>query len=350
MSSGGVGDELTRAGTNVCDLGNESADNAACRVRPSRRSPSPTTPPSRSDLLAALLVMLAAAAFGLIRVQSANLPWHLATARLAFETGHWPATNTFSYTFPTYPAYQQYPVFQAAAWGAFRAGGWGALSLLASVGWIAALLLIVRWAGPFSDAIVLHPLWILALYALQRRMVLRPDLFTMLALGGELLALRAYARGRRWAIGAVPIVHLAWVNSHQLFPLSLVVQALFVGHLALVRRFPALRDDPGESPPPWAPAAGALVASTLLSFTTPLGWRIVEAPWRTATSLSVFRETVAEFHRIWTLPLELGLAIMTGLPAAFALWRTRRRPHPFDIGLWLMSLALVLAAVRGLMF
>ena len=59
--------------------------------------------------------MIAAVAFAVIRVQPVNLPWHLATARLAEATGHWPSVNTFSYTFPEHPVYQQYPAFQAVA-------------------------------------------------------------------------------------------------------------------------------------------------------------------------------------------------------------------------------------------
>jgi hypothetical protein len=94
----------------------------------------------------------------------------------------------------------------------------------------------------------------------------------------------------------------------------------------------------------------ALAASVALCFATPLGIEILHAPARTAQSLAIFRHSVAEFRRVWTMPLEFGLTLMTGLPALWALWRTRRTPSVFDLGLWLLSLALVLAAVRGLMF
>ncbi len=47
---------------------------------------------------------------------------------------------------------------------------------------------------------------------------------------------------------------------------------------------------------------------------------------------------------------ELALALATGVPAAWALWRTRRATPLFEVGLWLLSLALVVSAVRGLMF
>ena len=147
------------------------------------------------------LIGIAAVALSLVRAMAVNLPWHLATARLAFETGHWPALNTFSYTFPGYPVFQQYPAFQATVWAAFRAAGWEGLSVLTSVGWVAAFLLFVRWAGTFRQGARFHVLWILALLALQRRMMLRPDMFTMIALGVELLALDAFRRGRTRGAG-----------------------------------------------------------------------------------------------------------------------------------------------------
>ena len=128
------------------------------------------------------LLIITGVALALIRVMAVNLPWHLATARLALETGHWPVANTFSYTFPDYPLYQQYPAFQAVMWAIFRVAGWTGLSAATAVGWVAAFLLVARWAGPLRQGARFHVLWMLALWALQRRMVLRPDMFTLLAL------------------------------------------------------------------------------------------------------------------------------------------------------------------------
>jgi hypothetical protein len=303
--------------------------------------------PTRLDWLGGALVVIAAVAFAVIRVQAVNLPWHLATARLAHETGHWPSVNTFSYTFPDHPVYQQYPAFQATLYALLRAGGWGAISLASGLGWVAVLLLFVRWAGPFRAGAVVHAFWMLGLYALWRRMMVRPDLFSMVALGIELCALDAYARGRRRALALVPLAHLLWVNSHQLYPLSLLVQGFFVAHVLALRTRFFRRPSP---PPPIAPVLLALGASIALTFATPLGLEILQGPARTARSLAVFRGSVAEFRRVWEMPLELGLTLVTGIPAVYALLRARRRVDPFDVLVWLVSLALVLAAVRGLMF
>ena len=304
--------------------------------------------PTRLDWFAAALVVVAALAFAFIRVQPINLPWHLATARLAHATGHWPARNTFSYTFPDHPVFQQYPIFQGAMYAALRLGGWRALSLVGGIGWTAVFLLFVRWAGPWRDGAVLHAFWMLALCALWRRMMLRPDLFSMLALGLELVSLDAYSGGRRAGLVGLPLSHFVWVNSHQLWPLSLVVQGLYVVHLLALRTrfFRHLR----REAPPLGPVLGAVAVSVALTFATPLGLDIWWAPVRTATSLALFRDHVAEFQRVWRMPLELGLALVTGVPAAWALWRARRLVEPFDVLLWLLSLALVVSAVRGLMF
>jgi hypothetical protein len=305
--------------------------------------------PTRAAWFAAALVVLAAFAFALIRVQAINLPWHIATARFAHETGHWPARNTFSYTFPDHPVFQQYPAFQATVYWLLRAGGWPALSLLTGLGWTLVVLLFVRWAGPWRQGAALHVLWMLGVCALWRRMMLRPDLFSMLALGMLLVALDAYARTRRAAIAlvAVPLAHLFWVNSHQLWPLSLVAQGLFVAHVIALRRRWFISE---SAPPALAPALIAFALSVGLTFATPLGIDILWGPARTAKSLAVFRAEVAEFKRVWTMPLEFSLALATGVPAVWALSRARRRAAPFDVLVWLLSLALVVSAVRGLMF
>ena len=137
----------------------------------------------------------------------------------------------------------------------------------------------------------------------------------------------------------MPLAHLLWTNSHQLWPLSLVIQALFAADMARQRDWRR------------AKLAGlALAASVLLTFATPLASRSCTRrpapPCRCRCSAS----TSDEFHRVWTMSHELTLSLILGVPAAWTLWRTRRTWALFDLGLWLLSLALLLSAVRGLMF
>jgi hypothetical protein len=300
--------------------------------------------------LAAAAILLALVAFALIRVQAVDVPWHLATARLAQATGHWPTRNTFSFTFPDFPLYQQYPAFQAVVYAIFERWSWSGLSVFACAGWAVVFLAFVRWAGPWAAARARPLLWMLGLHALQRRMILRPDLFSMLALAALLLALDRYTRRRRWVAALpIPLVHLFWVNSHQLFPLSLLIQGLFLLHLALAR-WGRGAVDRSDAAVPIAPVAVALAASIVLCLATPIGLAILDVMRHTAGSLAGFRDQVSEFSFIWQTPLELRLSLLTGVPALWALWRCRRRWSPFEVGLWLLSLALVLSAMRGLMF
>ena len=183
-------------------------------------------------------------------------------------------------------------------WGVYRATGWEGFSVATAARLGAGVLAVRALGGSFRQGARFHVLWMLGLWALQRRMMLRPDMFTMIAFGVELLALDAFARGRTRALVIVPLAHLFWVNSHQLFPLSLVVQALILADLAVRRDWRRVRF-----------VVLALAASVVLTFATPLGFHIVLGPLRTAQSLSVFRDHVAEFRRVWRMPYELMLAL-----------------------------------------
>src|SRR5438552_9401250 len=90
---------------------------------PLSASPEPAGPARAVERLGWIIVALAFPALGLIKINPVDVPWHLATARLAEATGHWPVRNTFSWTYPDYTIYQQYPVFQATIYAVFKLAG-----------------------------------------------------------------------------------------------------------------------------------------------------------------------------------------------------------------------------------
>ena len=102
-------------------------------------------------------LLIATVAFSLIRIDMTDTPWHLATARLAFDTGNWPVQNTFSYTYPEYPLYQQYPVYQSLLYLVY--------SNLLGVGkaWVAKGI-VPFWIGTSW----VHVLGVITLYVLLR--------------------------------------------------------------------------------------------------------------------------------------------------------------------------------------
>lgn len=312
------------------------------------------------EVVALAAVGLACVAFGLIRQACNDIGWHLATARLAEAAGGWPTTNSFSHTWPEYPLAQQYPLFQAVLLGIYHAAGWSGLSLLNAAGWLGVLLLFMRWGGRWRRTAWLHLPWMVGLMALQRRMILRPDLFSMLLLAAELLVIDCYLAGderagdgrrnRRaaWLL-LLPALQWLWANSHQLYPLGLAVQGLLLGHLVLAR-WGRCGVDRGSAGRPLLPVLGAGVLSAGACLLTPLGTGIVHVIANTSGSLAHHRGDVQEFARLWQRPWELQLAVACGVLGAAGLWRMRRCWRLVDVGLWCGALVMTLAAVRGLVF
>ena len=131
-----------------------------------------------------------------------NEPSHLATARLAQATGHWPAVNTFSYTFP-----------ETRSTAVPRVPGHDVGDFAPPVGrperrdsdGLDGHILAGRALGGSVPGRAVYVLWMLALWALQRRMVLRPDMFTMLAFGAQAGA--GCVRARPTRAWRVPLAH-----------------------------------------------------------------------------------------------------------------------------------------------
>jgi len=293
-------------------------------------------------------IIMALIALSLIRVDITDTPWHLATAKYAFTNGFWPVTNTFSYTFPDYPLHQQYPLYQTLLYAIFRLGGWESLSLLHCALWFLIFLLWIRWGGSWKSAFALNLAWLLALLGLHQRMILRPDILTILLLVLLLHSIDLYRSGRQWAAGLFVFIQFLMVNSHQLFPLGLAIQGFFLVHLFLVRtrggRFGICRADADL---PFRPVCLALTGSLLACLVTPLGMDILNVSSQTFGSLWHHRGHVEEFAPFYIDRYVLLLTFLATALVAVAFWRQRDRWQPFELMLWLLGLMLLVAAVRG---
>jgi len=315
-------------------------------------APSPLASPPRPtvlDWIATATALVALVAVGLMRINCGDIAWHLATARLAAETGHWPVTNTFSHTWPGYTLYQQYPLFQSIVYCIYQAAGWDGLSVLLCSLWATVFLTFVAWAGGVRRAAPHALPWMIVILAIERRVMLRPEAMSLIFLPAMLWVIDRYLRGRRLWIALLPLIQLAWVNSHQLFPLGLAVQVLLLGHIALAR-WGVWRVSITDRHAALTPVAIALAVSIALTASTPLGVGMFDIFLRTSDTLTAHRDHIRELAPIWTKPIEAALAVPCAVYGGLALWRQRRAWRPLDLGLWLMSLAMVASANRGLIF
>lgn len=318
---------------------------------PQAAPPAWTPRPLAVEWLALSAAFVALVALALTRVGMTDTPYHLATARWAQETGRWPATNTFSYTFPDFPLYQQYPLYQTILLRVYEALGWEGLSLLHFAAFLTIFLLWLAWMGGVRWAAVLSLPTMLLLLGLRERMVLRPDILTLTYFAVVLLLVdRARRTDVRW-VYALPVVQLLWANSHQMFWLGLAIQGAFLVHLVVVRalggRF-GIADEDRAIPP--RPVLYALALSVGVSFLTPLGLRVVEVPLHTMGSLYFHREHVEEFRPFYESPQAAWLVAASAFLAVAAAYLGRMRLQPFEWMIWGASAVMVAGAIRGAPF
>lgn len=314
----------------------------------SRRNPLGT-----AAILAVLCLMFA---IGVVRIAPVDVPWHLATGRYILEHGAFPVTNTFSWTFPGHPLHQQYPLFQVPLALIVDHLGWSAVTLVLALSWTAVVAVWMGWAGSWRDAVQQPLLWLLVVAGVQRHLVSRPEVLTLLGLGVILVGLDQYQRGRRWGLAAVVLAQWAMVNSHQMWPLGLAVQASFLIHLGLVRGFGGRFGIDGQDRTlPFAPPAAALVASIAALAVSPLGLGVYLAPLTTLDTLlsqgqSAGAAQAVELRPVWSDPLSAGIAAVLVGTALLWLVRARRRIVPFDLAVFAMGTLLILIAIRGMPF
>jgi len=254
--------------------------------------------------------------------------------------------NTFSYTYPDYPLYQQYPIYQALLYAIYSIGGWVGLSLLHCALWLCVFIVWIMWAGTFRMK-MLNLAWTLGLLALQRRMILRPDILSMLLFVFLLYLIDRYRAGRTWVVILFVFVQWLLVNSHQLFPLGILIQCALLVHLVVVRalggRYSISQHDIGV---PVLPVAFSLASSLLVCFFSPLGTGVVYVISHTATSLYYHGQDIQEFKRFYESGYDSLLVICATALAFVGAWR-RKEWEPFESLLWLIGVAVLTAAVRG---
>jgi hypothetical protein len=244
-----------------------------------------------------LLIAALAIAFALTPLEDPDTWFHLAGGRFMWETGRWPATNTFSFAVPDYPYIDLHWVFQIALYTVYRLGGVNGCIALAIVLVLATTALVYATAVRLAPPIVVAPVLVVALTIASPRFVPRPELVSFVLLGAYLWILERRPIGR--SIYVLVPLQVLWVNSHGLFAVGLVLIGCYwlgatLAFLPLPRGW---RQESGCTRREWGHLTTALALATAACLLNPYGVRGVLFPLLLlpkVTGGSIFSMRIAE--------------------------------------------------------
>jgi tetratricopeptide (TPR) repeat protein len=274
-----------------------------------------TDSPSEPSLWAAraldgsLIVLFLTLTFllGSFPLKDADIYWHLRTGDLIRQTAAVPRTDIFTFTREGSPWIDLHWIFQVAISWLHEWRGVPALNVAKCVVTCLAMLILISARNREWPIPVMVLAWLPALFVLAGRIYVRPETLTLFYLS---VFLAVIFRWDRFPILAflLPVVQVAWVNSHGLFVLgpvilgfALIDAALRFGLFALERRRW------------WKLILGASLATGLACLINPYGINGALYPIELAGTMSnrVFSQNVAELTSIPAFIKKSGLAYLS---------------------------------------
>jgi hypothetical protein len=280
-------------------------------------------------------------ALGATQVSNADLGFHLATGRYVLDTGSIPSTNVLSFTEPNHPWLLHEwlsSVFITRIWDVS-----GPLGLffakLAIVGatWSLVHSNARRWGATVPGAGLAT---ILCGWAAATRFVMRPQLFSNLALAGGLWLISRWLqdpespKARRYLLGtgATLVVAYQWHAG----AISLVIALGVIGiaiaaesHFRFFRQTTAVETIKKALAPRLGAVVVAAIGITALSLAIyhPHGPKILLVPFQLGLN-DALHDHVIEYRPAWAFPLALMFPFWTvlGLTLASAVSRFRKMP------------------------
>ena len=315
-------------------------------VAPAKKSrPRPPLPlvlaPALLDVVLIVAFLALTFLLGVFPLKDTDFWWHLRTGDWIRQTGWPPTHDLYTFTVPDHPWIDLHWGFQVAiSWG-YAHGGVVALNLAKCAITCAAVFLLVTARRRDWPLWVSLLAWLPALLVLGGRMYIRPETLTLLYLAIDLAILFRWERFPLLAL-LLPVVQVAWVNSHGLFVLGPILLTCALID-ALLR--------PGALAPGrkrwWWIVALATVLTGLACLVNPYGVRGALFPLELARTMGnpMFAQHVAELMPVpvfiernggWrSLPLLLHVATMVLGALSFLIplvWTlaTRLRRPPAD--------------------
>ena len=274
----------------------------------------------------ALALASAAACLYSMRRADPDLWGYLSAGRLFVEQGGVTTHDPFAYTSTGLQWVPFENVAQIALWLAYHHGGpSGLIALKCLVGGAALYFLFVAFRATTDDPYFWLPLFLLCASALSRFFLFRPQLFTFAYFALFVAVLFRSLLGRRAHLWMLPIVMLAWANTHGGFVAGLGA----VGLAILLRASGNIATGPFRPEKTLSGTAAlwlVLAACLAATFVNPLGWRL----WGyvlTELTHSTNREYIAEWGPPSLRVDPWSAVALTVLTAALAVmvWFVRRR-------------------------
>jgi tetratricopeptide (TPR) repeat protein len=311
----------------------------AKKPRPRAR---PALAPGLLDIVLVVAFLGLTFLLGAFPLKDTDFWWHLRTGDLIRQTGRVPHTDLYTYTVANHRWIDLHWGFQVVLSWAFARGGVVALNLAKCALTCVAILLLVTARRRDWPVWVSLLAWLPALLVLGGRMYIRPETLTLFYLALDLAILTRWERYPMLA-WLLPLVQVAWVNSHGLF----ILGPIFIACALLDALFRPGALAPGRKRW-WRTVALATLLTGLACLVNPYGVTGALFPLELARTMAnpIFARNIAELTPIplfiersagWhNLPLQLHLATMIlgalsfviPLTWSLATWFRRRRLDP----------------------
>jgi tetratricopeptide (TPR) repeat protein len=275
---------------------------------------------------------------GIFPLKDADFHWHLRTGDLIRKTGQIPQVDFYTFTKQGTPWIDLHWIFQVGISWIYERGGVPALTFTKGVITCLAVVLLITARRRSWPIWVMVAAWLPALLVLGGRMYVRPETLTLLYLSIYLAVVCRWDRDP-WLAWVLPLVQVAWVNSHGLFVLGPII--LTFGLIDASLRLGAFSAQRGRW---WRIVVPACVATGAACLLNPYGVRGAIYPLELAGTMSnpIFSRNIAELTPIplfiersglanLPLLLHLGTMLLGALsflvPMAWVGWTRLRKPR-----------------------
>ncbi len=292
--------------------------------------------PRLSDGCLIVLFLILTFLLGAFPLKDADIYWHLRTGDLIRRTEHVPRVDIFTFSSEGRPWIDLHWLFQVGVSWVRERGGVVALNLAKCTVTCVAMLLLLTTRKRDWPVSVMVLAWLPALLVLGGRMYVRPETLTLLYLSIFLAIITRWDRFPGLAL-LLPLVQVAWVNSHGLFVLGPIV--LSFGLIDAALRGGIMTPERRNW---WRTILAASLATAAACLINPYGITGALYPLELAGTMSnpIFSDHIAELMTIRAfiqttglrnLPLQLHFATMLLGALSFLV------PLTWLVGVWLLG-------------